>query len=102
MAAFHRSKTQPKLVACDMKSSEGHGRAQALAEEQRRMRQLRARVDIAAAAVRVYPLSRAEAEAVVLALRAQVLRLFPDKAETFDLIYAPRFRRLIDERFGRA
>jgi hypothetical protein len=70
------------------------------AEEQRRLRRLRFLTDTAAAAVRTRSLSRAEADAVVEVLRAQVLRLFPDKGETFDLIYRPRFRRLIDERFG--
>ncbi len=69
-------------------------------EEQRRMRRLRVLVDVATVAVRTHPLSRAEAEAVVQALRARALQIFPDKADTFDLIYRPRFRRLIDERFG--
>ena len=70
------------------------------ADEQRRMRRLRLLVDIATVAVRSHPLSRTEAEQVVDTLRAHALRLFPDKADTFDLIYGRRFRRLIDERFG--
>jgi len=69
-------------------------------DEQQRMRRLRVLVDIATVAVQGYPLSRSEAEDVVETLRGQVLRLFPDKADTFDLIYGRRFRRLIDERFG--
>jgi hypothetical protein len=69
-------------------------------DEQRRMHRLRVLVDIATVAVRGHPLARAEAEQVVRTLREQVVRLFPDKADTFDLIYGRRFRRLIDERFG--
>ena len=64
------------------------------------MRRLRFLVDTAATTVRTRALSRVDAAAVVEVLRGQVLRLFPDKGETFDLIYRPRFRRLIDERFG--
>jgi len=73
----------------------------AIAEEQGRLDRLRRVVDIAAAVVRCYPLSRCEAVAVVRSLRTQVLLLFPDKADTFDLIYGRRFRRLIEDRFGR-
>jgi hypothetical protein len=71
-------------------------------EEQIKMRRLRLLVDVTTAAVRSHPLSRDEAEAAVRALRARVLELFPDKSDTFDLIYGSRFRRLIDERFGSA
>ncbi|MBI1815338.1 MAG: hypothetical protein HYR72_10200 [Deltaproteobacteria bacterium] len=74
--------------------------AAAANDEQHKMRRLRLLVDIATVAVRGYPLSRADAERVVGALRVQVLQLFPDKTDTFELIYGRRFRRLIDERFG--
>ena len=75
-------------------------RRAALAAEERRMRQLRLLVDTSTAVLRIRPLTRPEAEAVVDALRRQVLALFPDKEATFDLIYTPRFRRLIAERFA--
>jgi hypothetical protein len=42
-------------------------------------------------------LSRGEAEDLVAATRRRALRLFPDKGETFDLILAPRFARLVAE-----
>jgi len=64
------------------------------------MRRLQFLVDTAAIVVGTRSLSRAEATAAVDVLREHVLRLFPDKGDTFDLIYGPRFRRLIDERFG--
>lgn len=41
--------------------------------------------------------TRGEAEQLVAAVRERVLDLFPDGESTFELIYAPRFRRLIDE-----
>jgi hypothetical protein len=92
-----RSKILPELsVGAMVKASN----AAAAGDEQRKMRRLRLLVDITTAAVRGYPLSRADAECVVRVLRVQVLRLFPDKADTFELIYGRRFRRLIDERFG--
>ena len=42
-------------------------------------------------------MSRADAEALVATIRERILNLFPDGEETYELIYAPRFRRLIDE-----
>jgi len=36
----------------------------------------------------------------VLALRGAAVAMFPGKEETFDLIYMPRFSRLLAERFG--
>ncbi len=76
-------------------------KAEALAEEGRRMRRLRLLVDLATVVVRERPLSRDEALQVVEHLRDHVVSLFPDKGEVFDLIYRPRFGRLIDERFGK-
>ena len=42
-------------------------------------------------------LPRADAELLVENVREHILRLFPDGAETYELVYAPRFMRLIDE-----
>ena len=36
----------------------------------------------------------------VLALKGAAVAMFPGKEETFDLIYLPRFSRLLAERFG--
>jgi len=64
------------------------------------MRRLRLMADLTAAILRDRPLSRQEAELAVENLRVEVLTLFPDKEHVFDLIYRPRFGRLIAERFG--
>jgi len=68
-----------------------------LAEEDRRGRQLRIVVDLACNVIAQGRLSRAEAEAIVDATRRRVLELFPGKDDTFDLVLAPRFARLIAE-----
>lgn len=69
----------------------------ALRDEQRRMRRLRILVDLTATVIRHRPLSRDEAEQAVAHLREQVVALFPDKGSVFELIYRPRFQRLIAE-----
>ncbi len=72
-------------------------REEAVVEEQGRLRRLRVLVDFTAHVLAQARLTRAEGEALVAATRRRVLELFPDKGETFDLILAPRFSRLIDE-----
>jgi hypothetical protein len=37
---------------------------------------------------------------VAASVRSKALDLFPDKGDAFDLIYQPRFNRVLDERFG--
>ena len=73
----------------------------AVAEERRRVRELRVAVDLTTALLRQAPLGRDEAVRIVNATRGRALKLFPGAEGTFDLILAPRFRRFIDERFGR-
>lgn len=70
-----------------------------LRDEERRIRRLRRAVDLALAALRTASISRAEAEEIAAHTRQVALRLFPDKAEVFDLVIAPRLERAIDERF---
>jgi hypothetical protein len=42
-------------------------------------------------------LSRQDAEVLVQNVRERILALFPDGAETYEVVYAPRFKRLINE-----
>lgn len=77
-------------------------RSLALADEARRARQLRMVVDLTSNVLAQGRLTRAEAEDLVAAARQRALELFPDKAETYDLILAPRFDRLMDEFVGPA
>ena len=69
----------------------------AVTEEQRRADRLRRAVDVACALLRQGRLTRAEGDAVVAVAREQALELFPGKEEVFDLVLAPRFRRVLDE-----
>jgi len=69
-------------------------------EENKRIRHLRRLVDFALALIAQSPMSRDEAQRIVQAVRKQAMNLFPGKEETFELLYTPRFRRLIAEKFG--
>lgn len=59
-------------------------------------------VDLAVAVLVQGRLTRSEAEELVAATRHQALELFPGKEETFELILAPCFARLMDEFAGPA
>jgi hypothetical protein len=67
------------------------------AEEQRRADQLRRTVDVACAVLRQGRFSRVEGEALVAGTRRRALELFPGREGVFDLVLAPRFRRILDE-----
>ena len=69
-------------------------------EEEKRARRLRLVVDITCNVLMQAKLTRAEAEDVVATAKRCALELFPGKEETFDLILAPRFQRLMDEFIG--
>jgi hypothetical protein len=74
--------------------------AEAIAEEARRARTLRTVVDLVTSVLQQDRLTRGEAEALVRGARERALELFPDKASTYDLILAPRFARILNERYG--
>ncbi len=69
-------------------------------EEEWRIRELQRIVDFACCVLRQQPMSLEEAERLVAGVKKMALRLFPDKGETFDLIYGSRFRRILLERFS--
>jgi len=70
-------------------------------DEDRRIEQLRRLVDATAERLKAEELDWDEARQWIVQTRKQVLELFPDKAEVFDLIYKPRFYRILDERLHR-
>jgi hypothetical protein len=72
-------------------------RAEAVREEDRRVRRVRLLVDLTAQLLARGELDRLEGERLVAATRAAVLRLFPGSEATYELLYAPRFERLLDE-----
>ena len=71
----------------------------ALIAEEKKLRQLGRAMDVAAALLWRIDLTLEEAQDVVSHAKQTALELFPDKEETFDLIYAPRFRRILAEKY---
>jgi len=72
----------------------------ALAEEERRVRRLKRLVDVSIAVIMQADLTMDEALDIVNNAKSNAVDMFPDKEETFDLIYGPRLRRALAERFG--
>lgn len=63
--------------------------------EEEKMKSLRRLVDECAKVLADHKLSREQAEARIEKTRKRVLALFPGKEEQFELIYRPRFERII-------
>lgn len=72
---------------------------EALAAEEQRLRRLRRAMDVTAALLWHVNLTLEEALDVVSHAKHTALQLFPDKQETFDLIYGSRFRRILVEKY---
>ncbi|HAS54409.1 MAG: hypothetical protein A2X56_11650 [Nitrospirae bacterium GWC2_57_13] len=70
-----------------------------LADEEKRMRKLRMVVDLTQAILLQADLTMREAFDLIKEARETALNLFPGKGDVFDLVYAPRFKRIISERF---
>jgi len=72
---------------------------EALLAEERKLRRLSRAMDLAAALLWRVDLTLEEAQDVVNHAKNTALELFPDKEETFDLIYGSRFRRILVEKY---
>ncbi len=70
-----------------------------LKEEEKKIRRLRFIVDLAEAVLMQSDLSMQESLDLIRNTKKAALGLFPDKETVYDLVYAPRFRRIIHERF---
>ena len=68
-------------------------------EENRRVRRLQIVVDLVITVLNQSEIPLDEALELVSATRRFALGLFPDKAQTYDLIYQPRFERLLREKY---
>lgn len=71
-----------------------------VAAENRKLRLLRVAVDTAYALILQADLTVDEALDIVNATKRRALALFPDKEQTYDLIYGPRLFRALAERFA--
>jgi hypothetical protein len=70
-----------------------------LQEEEKRLRRLRLVVDLSQAVLMQADLTLREAFDIMNNTKKTALALFPDKESVYDLVYAPRLRRIITERF---
>lgn len=69
-------------------------------EENRKICYLRFLVDLSIQSIQKDDLHLEEALKQVEDVKRAACGLFPGKEETFELIYRPRFNRVIQERFG--
>jgi hypothetical protein len=72
---------------------------QEIREENLKVRRLQIVVDLVMNCLWQEDLPIEEASEMVAATRQFALRLFPDKGSTYDLIYKPRFQRLLNEKY---
>ena len=76
-------------------------RAAQIAHENKMIRRLRFLVELTFATIaQDNDMTLEQGWEHVLALKGAAVAMFPGKEETFDLIYLPRFSRLLAERFG--
>lgn len=71
---------------------------QELLEEEERLKRLRLIVDSASDKLQHSDLTWDDARRIIEQTKESVLELFPDKEGLFDLIYKPRFYRIIESR----
>ena len=72
---------------------------EALLAEEKKLRRLGRAMDVAVMLLWKVNLTLEEAQDVVTHAKRTALQLFPDKEDTFDLIYGPRFRRVLVEKY---
>jgi hypothetical protein len=66
-------------------------------DELRRARRVRQIVDFTCAMIAQGQLPRRDAEQLVQAARERILDLFPGSEQTYEIVCAPRFRRMLEE-----
>jgi len=76
------------------------GEESQIKEENRKIRYLRFLVDFSILSIQQEDLYLEKALERVEDVKRAACSLFPGKEETFELIYRPRFNRVIEERFG--
>jgi hypothetical protein len=76
-------------------------REKMIADETRMIRRLRILAELTTALIaQDQSLTLEQGWEHVQALKGAALAMFPGKGEVFDLVYLPRFSRLLAERFG--
>lgn len=93
LAAFLASLREGQTMSKDERAAQ-------IERENKLLRRLRFLVDLTfATLVQDQSLTLDQSWEHVRALKAAAVAMFPGKEETFDLIYLPRFSRLLKERF---
>jgi len=93
MIARHTFLENPRMAYDDRKAK--------IEDENKQIRRLRFLVDLTFATIaQDNDLTLDQAWEHVLALKGAAVAMFPGKEDTFDLLYMPRFSRLLQERFG--
>ncbi len=77
-----------------------HANDDLINEEEHKIRWLRWIVDLTEAVLMQSDLALHESLTLMSHTRRAALCLFPDKAFVYDLIYTPRFQRILNERFA--
>jgi len=67
--------------------------------ESQKIKRLRILVDLVTSLIRQGDMPLTEAVRLVRAVRKQALLLFPGREKTYDLLYAPRFARVLRETY---
>ncbi len=80
-----------------MKAIDDEPTREEIEDEQRRARRVRLIVDFTCALIAQTRPPRHDAEQMVQAARLRILDLFPGRDETYDIVCAPRFRRILEE-----
>ena len=71
-------------------------------DEEKKLKRLRFIVDFALEFIRTQDINHDSAITIVEGVRKHTLKLFPGKEDAFDIIYAPRFKRVLNEKFKRS
>jgi hypothetical protein len=69
-------------------------------EENRRIRYLRILVDLVINLIYEGDILYEDAINLIESVKSVAIKLFPDKEATFELIYRPRFKRVLRERYN--
>jgi hypothetical protein len=73
--------------------------SESLKDEEKRLRRLRFVVNLAQGVLMQADLTLREAFTIMEDTKKAALVLFPDKESVYDLVYAPRLKRIVRERF---
>ncbi|HLC27241.1 MAG TPA: hypothetical protein VJM80_10775 [bacterium] len=89
---------EPKPAQAPEKS--GILEEEAIREEDRKIRRLQRMMDLTGSLILQTSISYEEAVALAALAKREALFLFPDKEETFDLVYRSRLNRLLNEKLA--